>query len=264
MTRPKSTHGLLTSRFLEQGDHPSRPWTTFEVDTLLGFICRGEHRVGRWQERTRVMRLLTQGLNRAVNRPRDVRDRHPDDRTLREVNALFCALGTQKKAALNLINRSFPSRLTRTKKRVFERNIGFVGNTLEWLSRRDKEQAHQRKMYKDFLARRELERKKEQEGGADVADAIDGADATHGRLWWGVSNRGFGGADSLHTQPESKTRVMDTPLDFLEENKGMVRPLSLPCSVPVLQSDKPDMLTLSFLSSNLLWREPCQEGQKQG
>jgi len=175
MTGRKTTHGFRSGDL--ERTRPSRRWTAFEIDTFLALVSRGAHRVSRAQDKSIAMLHLTEQLNGAVHTPRAADDSHPDDRDTDEVARLFRLVRDEKKAALAFLDRSFPSRLTRTKRRVFERNIGFLGDADEWEARKDREKARQHEAYEQFVLRRERDRA----GQAVLAELYDGGLRREGR-----------------------------------------------------------------------------------
>lgn len=104
-------------------------WTKFELDIVLGLICKGDHL------KCSTLAFATK-LNEALNGSKDHVD-YDADIAVEDVRDLLADIETQKKAALAFIERQpRPHVMTRTKKRAFERNIPFTGSKKEWVAGR--------------------------------------------------------------------------------------------------------------------------------
>lgn len=112
---------------LGRGHH----WTKFELDIVLGLICKGEHL------KCPPLIFATK-LNEALNGKGNRVD-YDADIPVDDVRDLLADIEAQKKGALAFIERQpRPHVMTRTKKRAFERNLPFTGSKEEWVTgRRD-------------------------------------------------------------------------------------------------------------------------------
>jgi hypothetical protein len=153
---------------------PRHRWTTFEMNAVLALLCKGVHRAKskgkNGKKGTKVTKdqvsqshcqphpaaasnhslaqmskdkILTfaTALNECLNRG-SAGSGGPDfhaDIPLEEVEALLTRLGKEKKSAMAYIETHPPMRITRAKRLVFKRDIGFDGSKVEWKTgRREK------------------------------------------------------------------------------------------------------------------------------
>ncbi|CAJ2506170.1 Uu.00g003000.m01.CDS01 [Anthostomella pinea] len=122
-----------------------RTWNDFELTTALALICKGEHKAPPSQYRKRRYTGHTNGdgsndmifsfatkLNEALNGAEP--GNYDRDIPVRDVRELLGALGRHRKGAMSFLERQgTPMVLTRTKKRVFMRELGFDGSMEEWV-----------------------------------------------------------------------------------------------------------------------------------
>ncbi|KAK9414154.1 hypothetical protein SUNI508_02253 [Seiridium unicorne] len=109
-------------------------WTKFELDIVLGLICKGKHLSCR-------PITFTTLLNQALNGSRDGLD-YDKDIAVEDVCDLLAHIEREKKGSLAFVERQpRPLVMTRTKKRVFERNLPFTGSLEEWAAGRKDEVA---------------------------------------------------------------------------------------------------------------------------
>ncbi|KAH8203350.1 hypothetical protein TruAng_002445 [Truncatella angustata] len=120
-----------SSRQAYRGSSRGHRWTKFELDIVLSLICKLEHL-------TSLPLTFTTKLNEALNGTGN-HIAYDDDIPVDDVRALLTHIEKEKKGPLAFIERQpAPHRITRMKKRVFERNISFTGSQTEWIAgRRD-------------------------------------------------------------------------------------------------------------------------------
>jgi hypothetical protein len=110
-------------------------WTKIELDIVLGLVCKGRHL------QLSTLEFATK-LNEALNGSKS-RTAYDNDIPVEDVRGLLAHIETEKKGSLAFIERQpHPHVMTRTKKRMFERNIPFTGSKQEWAAaRKDKVKA---------------------------------------------------------------------------------------------------------------------------
>ncbi|KAK6843081.1 hypothetical protein PG987_003941 [Apiospora arundinis] len=97
----------------------ARYWNQFELQVVCALVCKGAHLKGTLSFATR--------LNQTLNG-----DEGKNDIGIDDIEELLRHIEQDKKAALAFIERQGTSRLTRTQRLVFERNLGFDGSMAEW------------------------------------------------------------------------------------------------------------------------------------
>jgi hypothetical protein len=128
-----------------QGCGPGRDWNKFELDVVLGLICKDEHLNSSIAD---FAMMVNESINGGGNNTA-----YKKAITVKEVQDVLMYIETKKKGALDFVQRQpRPHVMTRTKRRMFERNLPFTGSKKEWVAgRRDevmaarKSQEHRRR-----------------------------------------------------------------------------------------------------------------------
>ncbi|KAI0128416.1 hypothetical protein BJ170DRAFT_682209 [Xylariales sp. AK1849] len=122
----------------KRGPTKAHEWTPFELNIVLALICKGEHtRLNSLQFATKVNEALNGNSVGAYD----------NDIPVGDVEDLLRAVEKNKKGALAFIERQpHPHVLTRTKRRVFERNLPFDGSLAEWVGGRREEVRRMKEM----------------------------------------------------------------------------------------------------------------------
>ncbi|KAK7940848.1 uncharacterized protein PG986_013235 [Apiospora aurea] len=105
-------------------DHDDRDvpryWNAYELQAVCALACKGAHLKGSLSFATK--------LNTTLNGSGS----YENDIDIEDIEELLGKIEKNKKAALAFIERQGTSRITRTQRRVFERNLGFDGTLAEW------------------------------------------------------------------------------------------------------------------------------------
>ncbi|KAK8055847.1 hypothetical protein PG993_001074 [Apiospora rasikravindrae] len=104
----------------DDGRDVPRYWNPYELQAVCALVCKGAHLKGLLSFATK----LNQTLNGSGS--------YADDIDIEDIEELLEKIEKNKKAALAFIERQGTSRITRTQRRVFERNLGFDGTMVEW------------------------------------------------------------------------------------------------------------------------------------
>ena len=110
----------------------NRTWGENEMQVVLALICKGVHNHGIEEFTDR----LNEARNPAHRRDGSAHDRkgtYDEDIGCEEVEELLEHVLENHKAALDLIRRQWPPRLTRRATLAFKRKIPFTGTKREWL-----------------------------------------------------------------------------------------------------------------------------------
>lgn len=135
-----------------------REWTPFEMTTVLSLLCKGVHRTAGG-----ALTFATE-LNEALNPGGPSRAAYARDVPVADVEALLGRLAVEKKAALAFIERTPPLKITRAKRRVFERDIGFDGSLREW---NDGRRERERELLPERLAGLVEQQKRDEEAAKE-------------------------------------------------------------------------------------------------
>ncbi|KAK7924138.1 hypothetical protein PG985_006192 [Apiospora marii] len=148
------------------GDHdPSddrRYWNPYEMQVVCALVCKGAHLKGSLSFATKLNTILNGSGS------------YKDDIDIEDIEELLGRIETEKKGALAFIERQGHSRITRTQRRVFERNLGFDGTLAEWQEGRKEEVVQ---------ARQDREAKQAKQGSLDGGAQPTAADGTQIDRW---------------------------------------------------------------------------------
>ncbi|KAK7970269.1 hypothetical protein PG996_001297 [Apiospora saccharicola] len=142
--------------------HEPRHWNSYEMQAACALVCKGAHLKG-------LMSFATK-LNMILNK----NGKYEDDIDIDDIEELLERIETKKKGALAFIERQGHSRITRTQRRVFERNLGFDGTLFEWEGGRKE---------KVMQARQDREARQGSLDGGAKEDEFAAADGTRIDRW---------------------------------------------------------------------------------